>query len=73
MEKIDFIGLREDREVIILEAKNKQAKLNEKDGFQLEYYIDEEFKNAIKWMLDKFNLKNSDFPYQRLVIAALIL
>ncbi|MEM3906137.1 MAG: PD-(D/E)XK nuclease family protein [Nitrososphaerota archaeon] len=38
--EIDFIGLREDREVILLEVKNKQAKLNEKDRLQLEYYID---------------------------------
>lgn len=38
--EIDFIGLREDREVILLEVKNKQAKLNEEDRLQLEYYID---------------------------------
>ncbi|MEM3714605.1 MAG: PD-(D/E)XK nuclease family protein [Nitrososphaeria archaeon] len=37
--RIDFIGLREDREVILLEVKNKQM-LNEKDWLQLEYYID---------------------------------
>jgi hypothetical protein len=38
--EIDFIGLKENREIIIIEVKNKQAKLNEKDRLQLEYYID---------------------------------
>ncbi|MBO3842768.1 MAG: PD-(D/E)XK nuclease family protein [Candidatus Brockarchaeota archaeon] len=38
--EIDFIGLKEDREAIIIEVKNKQAKINEKDRLQLEYYID---------------------------------
>ncbi|MGC8935415.1 MAG: hypothetical protein ACP5LN_09690 [Thermoproteota archaeon] len=37
--EIDFIGLKENREIIIIEVKNKQEKLNEKDRLQLEYYI----------------------------------
>ncbi|MEM3449373.1 MAG: PD-(D/E)XK nuclease family protein [Nitrososphaerota archaeon] len=38
--RIDFLGLKENREVVVIEVKNKQAKPNERDRLQLEYYID---------------------------------
>ena len=38
--EIDFIGLKENREIVVIEVKNKQQKINERDRLQLEYYID---------------------------------
>lgn len=36
--EIDFVGIREDRSIVIIEAKNK-SRVGRKDRFQLEYYI----------------------------------
>ncbi|MEM2173270.1 MAG: PD-(D/E)XK nuclease family protein [Thermoproteota archaeon] len=38
--RIDFLGLKDNREVVVIEVKNKQDKPNERDRLQLEYYID---------------------------------
>ncbi|MEM3587883.1 MAG: hypothetical protein QXO71_11260 [Candidatus Jordarchaeaceae archaeon] len=37
--EIDFLGLKEDNEVVVIEAKNKAEKLNTRDFLQLEYYM----------------------------------
>ena len=37
--EIDFLGLKEDNEVIVIEVKNKSKKLDSKDFLQLEYYL----------------------------------
>lgn len=36
--KIDFVGIREDRSIVVIEVKNKE-RVTKKDRFQLEYYI----------------------------------
>ncbi|MEM4522123.1 MAG: PD-(D/E)XK nuclease family protein [Nitrososphaeria archaeon] len=38
--QVDFLGLKENREVIIIEVKNIQRNISNQDRLQLEYYID---------------------------------
>jgi CRISPR/Cas system-associated exonuclease Cas4 (RecB family) len=38
--QVDFLGLKENREVIVIEVKNVQRNISEQDRLQLEYYID---------------------------------
>ena len=61
--RLDFVGIREDKSIVIIEVKNKE-RISGKDRFQLEYYIHGISKgyNYNKFLLHKNEILSQLYP-----------
>ena len=61
--EIDFVGIKEDKSIVIIEVKNKK-RVNKEDKFQLEYYIHGISKqyNYNKFYKHKFEIQSQLYP-----------